>query len=513
MPSKKILSHRRGGSVVDKRRQRFKRTMWIYAATLITVLTGALFWGVSIYNDDAAVKRGRMRNSPHYVSPDNIGIVGVELSSHHVRQAAAEETKKVEAAADGIRYHLVFSTDCSKYQHWQSYIMFHSALKVGQPGRVTRIASGCNDDEIKQVQMWHDRHISLLSPRFTIHFTPHFSSVKAEDGSDTGKKYDFFNKPFGLKHWMEHGDGIRDGGGTLDEDAVVILIDPDMILLKPITVDFTDERQFIYGPRANSKPTARHVAKGTPFAQEYGFGGQWSTRLDLAKFLPSHSPALKMSTAEAGKMAYGPPYIGYASDMIRIAVKWAEYVPLSHAQYPNLLAEMFAYCVAAADLELEHQIIRSLMVSDSGVAKEGWKFIDGVAGEEVCGMAFRLDTVTSPLPSVLHYCQRYFVGGDWFFGKKRLPKDFFTCESPLLDVPPMDLAVTYDYKIPPPPHPVKNDRKPISKTAAKRDTFALCAMTAALNEAAEVFKKEACVGNANTNLEKTMNLWHLKDKK
>ena len=28
------------------------------------------------------------------------------------------------------------------FQHWQSYLFFHAALKVKQPGYITRIASG-----------------------------------------------------------------------------------------------------------------------------------------------------------------------------------------------------------------------------------------------------------------------------------------------------------------------------------------------------------------------------------
>ena len=97
--------------------------------------------------------------------------------------------------------HIIFSTDCSTYQQWQSYLFFYSAYTVGQPGYITRIVSGCNDDddddsssskkkmkEDKERQ-WHNRHIrQVMSDRYRIHFTPKFSTVKEynEDGGGGG---------------------------------------------------------------------------------------------------------------------------------------------------------------------------------------------------------------------------------------------------------------------------------------------------------------------------------------
>jgi len=43
--------------------------------------------------------------------------------------------------------HIIFSTDCSTYQQWQSYLFFYSAYAIGQPGYITRIVSGCNNDD------------------------------------------------------------------------------------------------------------------------------------------------------------------------------------------------------------------------------------------------------------------------------------------------------------------------------------------------------------------------------
>lgn len=66
---------------------------------------------------------------------------------------------------------------------------YYSAQAVGQPGPVTRIASGCSDEEKAALLKMH-KH---LSSQFRIHFTPDFSLDKK-----TGKRYLFFNKPHGI---------------------------------------------------------------------------------------------------------------------------------------------------------------------------------------------------------------------------------------------------------------------------------------------------------------------------
>ena len=44
-----------------------------------------------------------------------------------------------------------------------------------------------------------------------------------------------------------------------------------------------------------------------------------------------------------------------------------------------------------------------------------------------------------PMPTVVHYCQ-FFIAGEMAFGKRRVPHDIFTCESPLLLEPSSALA-------------------------------------------------------------------------
>ena len=406
------------------------------------------------------------------------------------------------AADDGEMYHLIFSTDCSEFQHWQSYLMFHTALRVNQPGTITRIASGCSDEEATKARAWHKEHVTdIMGDRFMLHLTPHFSGVVDADGNTVGD-YKFFNKPFGLKHWLENALGFADDSHTRlkNEDAIVILIDPDMALMKPITGDFSNDRDVVIG-KNEMEGRKMKVEHGSPFAQKYGLGAQWRT-FDLHEIAGAGSPASKVSEKD-GKRFYpvGPPYIGTTRDMHAIAGKWTEFVPKVHKQYPYLLAEMYAFCIAAAHLELPHQLIESLMVSNTGSGGEGWPLVDALPHENVCEFAKKPDNSEHPVPSVIHFCQRYAVS-DWFFAKRRMVKTFFECESPLLEEPPSNVVLESDYKQFP-----KGERTEIKVKAAQREGFMICGIMGAMNAASRFFKTHHCKGAGNTDM--TMNLVNL----
>ena len=249
-----------------------------------------------------------------------------------------EEDDALETDSDGIRYHLIFSTDCTPYQHWQSYLVYYTAMRIQQPGHVTRIASGCKGDDAQNMQKWFENDVAPLSKRFHLQLTPSFSEVKDENGQIVGD-YAFFNKPFGLKYWLENSPQIgfdkraKVFPNSVKED-IVILIDPDMGILRPLTRDFTNDKEVIIAPRRQKHVLSRVVGPGKPFDQVYGFGVQWS-RLDLEKIAGEGTPAAKV-TPEDGFLYYpvGPPYMGTVADMHQIANKWAEFVPKVYEQYP-----------------------------------------------------------------------------------------------------------------------------------------------------------------------------------
>ena len=86
--------------------------------------------------------------------------------------------------------------------------------------------------------------------------------------------------------------------------------------------------------------------------------------------------------------------------------------------------------------------------------------------------------------------QRYWLG-KWFIGKYKLPKDFISCQAPLLKVPPNDIATKYTFAI----QPGTGDRKELPPAHVKRNAFMLCHFIPALNEAARFFKTHHCTND------------------
>lgn len=214
--------------------------------------------------------------------------------------------------------HIVFSTDCSFFQDWQTLLVFYSAMIVHQVGPITRIASGCPPE--KQTQL--TRLYKQLFPSYHVHFTPDFKT-----DSNTKKKYDFYNKPYGLHHWLKYADPPVSSG------TVVILIDPDMILLRPFSLDFASNPANIYLPQSKYEVgiPPKRIGRGNPVAQLYGLGAPW-TKIDRnfnkTAVCGEKSPCLTVKR-EFGEAHYsvGPPYLLERDDLLRLTNSWTSFVP------------------------------------------------------------------------------------------------------------------------------------------------------------------------------------------
>ena len=276
-----------------------------------------------------------------------------------------------EAATDSHsnpEFHLVFSTGCSLYQDWQSYVFFYHVYKVSQHQQqqnrsnniknVTRIVSGCSQQQQELLQQTHYEQIqSTMSSNFLLHFTPDYSNIQGPNV----QSYKYFNKPFGMKHWMEHRLGYSNNTATATststttvnpyDDVIIVLLDPDQLLLRPFTHDYTTirmdwTRKGYNTPNSNVSKIVKH---GKTITQTYAFGDDY-TALNLTHVLlhePNNggkdSPLWTMSKKQKLGYAAGPPYLATAKDFYTLANKWSELVPRVHDVYPYLLAEMYAY--------------------------------------------------------------------------------------------------------------------------------------------------------------------------
>eukprot|EP00537_Pseudo-nitzschia_pungens_P010805 CAMPEP_0172387108 /NCGR_PEP_ID=MMETSP1061-20121228/4502_1 /TAXON_ID=37318 /ORGANISM="Pseudo-nitzschia pungens, Strain cf. pungens" /LENGTH=568 /DNA_ID=CAMNT_0013116677 /DNA_START=57 /DNA_END=1763 /DNA_ORIENTATION=+ len=398
-------------------------------------------------------------------------------------------------------YHTIFSTGCSIYQDWQSYIFFYHVNRTGQEGHVTRIVSGCDSAEEVKLQEVFSYEIESMNPgNHHLHFTPDYSRVPKVES----RPYKYFNKPFGVRHWMEHALGYPENH-ELHDDSIIILMDPDQIMLRPFTNDFTHSSE-IWKLHKSKRKKILKVEHGSPYSQQYGYGIQWfnggrsKDKIDPEYVfqdgrLPTPISNLTSEEVRLYYAAMGPPYIATAKDMWQIACTWSDIAPKVHDKYPNLLAEMFAYNFAIAHLGLRHTVAFSFMVSDVWSGGEGWPLIDKVNETNIC-----TNYPKSELPHVIHYCQRYYLGSDtsdewFFFGKHKLPKNFISCESPLLKRPPDDFANYTKYskgKVP------DGELKEWRPKQAKEEAFMLCELIRAVNDAAVYYKDQHCKdGTAN----------------
>lgn len=353
--------------------------------------------------------------------------LGLRGSNQSELLPVSQSIHELHGNSESRDVHIVFSTDCKPIMDYQTLVLFHSAVLSGHRGPVTRIVSGCKDSRAAYLKALYAK----LYPRYHVHFTPDFAYDPVKN-----VRYVYFNKPFGLKHWLEHADP------PVGPDAIVCLLDPDMILLRPLTPKIRGLEGL--DPSIPETELFDRVTRGKPAAAVYGLGAPWTVEggryFRKREICPPESPCLTTSTEFGEKhFSVGPPYMVHRDDMLRIAESWCRFARPVHTQYPELLAEMYAYSIAAAHESLPHLQLSTFMVSNIHMDEEAWPLIDAL--EDVCApLVDNLIQPGRPLPLVLHHCQNYRAG---FMGwAKRRPEllTIFECDSGLLLDPPADLG-------------------------------------------------------------------------
>jgi hypothetical protein len=408
----------------------------------------------------------------------------VEFKEGKPRTTANTKKKKP------VQYYVVFSTGCSPQQHWESYVFFYHAFKVQQPGNITRLVSGCSKQNERYLRTFHEEKIRTMSEGFHVYFTPDYGSAGFEEN------YKYNNKPNSLYDWMADVLHMNETNAHSKnvQDRIVILMDPDMILLRPLLHDFSDQN-VIY---ARKNPPTKVVQHGMPMAQQDAYlANEWQhfnvSYITQGGSFPTFKP-------QDGSLYYnsGPPYLATVRDMWKMVKLWKEYVPRVYKEYPKLFAEMYGLIIAKTQLNLPHTLVKSIVASTTTTdVREGWQFVDALPDDLVCDVN---SWKTADLPIVLHYCKRYLLG-KWFFSKYRLKKNFISCDMPLLTPPPKDTATLgYDYWVRPPPDQGSSHEmeiRNITKKQAKREAFMLCGLISAVNEAARYYKLQHCASGAN----------------
>jgi hypothetical protein len=365
-----------------------------------------------------------LRTAEKLLVTPKLGLGDPAVTNRESSLAMAVPVKPKPKAGHPL-YFMVFSTSCSPFQNWQAMAFFHFAKKVKQPGNVTRLVSGCTTKQVAALEKVHAEKIAPLDPGFQMHITPDFG-VKGD------QKY--WNKPNGLLDWMENELGFPDRAVEYN-DAIIIIVDPDMMLLRPITHKFSKFKTEWVGEVKSDK-----VDHGIPIAQQYAYGNKWLTSLqgNVSYVVGPDSPIHNLSLHDADVYyPAGPPYLATGRDCVLLPSTGSSFCLLYMTYSPSSWPKCVAYSTAAAHLNLPHQLASGLMVSDVSRdnGTEGFAFLQNVTRADACSPHISEED----LPLVLHYCQRYALGR-WFFSKYKLRKDFFDCKSPLLREPPLNVA-------------------------------------------------------------------------
>lgn len=103
---------------------------------------------------------------------------------------------------------------------------------------------------------------------------------------------------------------------------MVILVDPDMLLMRPFVNDFSEFPVDLWTShnrkKAKEHPLLTKVSQGKPMAQDYNFGDAWyeAAKTNLTHVVGPDSPIHSISKEDATVLySGGPPYIFTAKDM------------------------------------------------------------------------------------------------------------------------------------------------------------------------------------------------------
>jgi len=230
-------------------------------------------------------------------------------------------------ASAGKRMHTVFSTECTPYFDWQSLGLYDSWRRVGQRGKFTRLMA-CDEANPPGLDVVPDTHVH---PNYATH-------PVSKD------RYTAYNKPFSIKHWLEHVD--------VEADFIIVL-DADMIFRAPMTVDLLG------------------VRRGAPVSALYTY---------LIGTLPENHMGVKARVPNVERtQQVGGFTVMHREDMRTLAPRWLHWTeevrndPDSWANTgdiyndngkygPPWISEMYGYVFAAAEVGIEFQVHDDFML-------------------------------------------------------------------------------------------------------------------------------------------------------
>ncbi|EQC37866.1 hypothetical protein SDRG_04887 [Saprolegnia diclina VS20] len=344
------------------------------------------------------------------------------------RQLSPETYSLSQALDEHTHVHLVFTTSCNQgKRHFLSSSLQVSLSRVGHRGPLTEIVHGCSADEMVR--------LSAL-PTFYYDFRYHFAPDFALQGKD---HYVAYNKPFGLRHFLQH--------GARQDNLSIALIDADYVLFKPLRINLGAS----WGPYyqnttlRNASDITDTVADGVALAQNMKafLGGRWFNdhNATMKQLVCGSGPCANVSSADAFEFyePAGTPYIMTRSDWHRFVDDYAAFTVKGRQYQDDWMVEMYAYGAAAANQGIKHTLLKHLGPATCSFHNtEHWDFLPP-STPNPCADPFDMVLPEDP-PIGIHYAMYYGAGDDihsgYWYTKHRLPTDLTECDSMLLEVPP-----------------------------------------------------------------------------
>lgn len=402
----------------------------------------------------------------------------------YVRVPKIQPGKKT---SDDGKLHIIFSSGCNYFQHWQSELLLASAYLVGQRGRITRIVSGCNDRKAETVKHrdqtfpsgTNDKIVPLeqlnrsINENFGLFVTPSF-----EGAID----FPWINKPNSIKYFMEKAKPELERMG----ETVIAILDPDFVFLTQLTQTGLHKGEYIASRDHDnlpgvSKPFPDLVQKGRPVAQRYGLEGGWTRKdiYDLEKITgEKNSKASLWSSVEAAKWtSVGPPLILHIDDLYNLSKLWQRYMMpvLRSTKEVDILADMWAYSIGAAQLDLKHTILDHYMISSWGTRGEGYQWVDDFKDFSCANPS---PGENDRMPTFIHMASNFKAPdghkGPWMFHKGHVPGHILNCDVPSIIVPPDNLW-----------------RDSVERKT-KQQAWVLCTIINKLNKVLKMYKTKFC---------------------
>eukprot|EP00935_MAST-01C_sp_MAST-1C-sp1_P002169 g2169.t1 len=428
-------------------------------------------------------------------------------------EAGGAAQEKSGPANINDRLHILFSTSCNEFQHWQAEVVVSSAMRVGQRGKITQIVVGCDEREDKGVKL---RARVLTHPTGDVeNLVSGKDWAKSAAGSAGGvefnrlfapsipqaKAFPWYNKPWSFKYFLMH--------GNITKDSIIVIIDPDEFFIEPLTIGHTRKELIVSMEDKYLKPIVDDIngvidvpKPGTAVTQVYGIGGSWINRFDRNSICGAKSYCATMDyNAARNYYSAGPPYLIHEADFRKMMPTWWDFMaPVYKRDKHDIQADMYAYTMAAAHQDIKHVSLTNYMVSSPGDGGErAWKYVDDAKSISCHDPKF---PAGSPRPTFLHAAHHFKAcsGGDWprdapgsstcdmskgselwSLHKGHVPAVILRCEEPLMVQPPDDLI---------------NVQR---KQEGKRQAFMVCMMTKQLNDMLLDYRTAHCPDGFNSN--------------